>query len=624
MNKVLSLSRFLGRGIDKISNSAAIIAGTMMAICSLLLTYEIVMRYILQNPTKWTQEACVYLTVWFAFLAVGFGLKEGGHVSVDVLVRRLPGNIRAATDVWGQIVVLAYSIVFTRYAWKMVMVAFSAGQTSDFLGVPTWPIKLALVVGLGITALQAIKLLISKFHELYREKYLKQTRPILSLVIIIAVTAGCMAFTTINPIIGLFALLIFALAIGVPISFSLGFVSAVGFFFLFGGWGAVESVPLFAYGIWQEFTIMALPLFIYVGYIMFRTGMSDDLFAFASSWFGHLPGGLAVATLASTAIFAAITGSSVVCAITIGLVAIPALAKRKYNNGMAAGVVASGGTLGILIPPSAAFITYGIMAEVSIGRLFIAGMIPGILLFVLLSITAVILCKISGEYEPMPKSSWKGRLITTKNSLYTLMMPVIVLGCIYTGVCTVTEAAGLAVVYSLAVIIIKQGFKLKQMVEIIRESTRTVAMVCILLAGAVTLSKVVTMLQIPQQLIRAVGDAGMGSTAVILSLMGILLIMGMFLEGLSITLIITPIVAPMLLTLGVDLIWFGVLFVINMEIAMLTPPVGLNLYVIQQISGIRLETVIKGSLPFILALLVGLAIIMLVPPIATWLPSTMG
>ena len=312
-----------------------------------------------------------------------------------------------------------------------------------------------------------------------------------------------------------------------------------------------------------------------------------------------------------------------VCAVTIGLVALPALARRKYDDELAAGVVASGGTLGILIPPSAAFILYGIVAEQSIGKLFMAGIIPGLMLFVLLSITAFILCKRSGKYEPMPRISWKEKMAVTRSSLGTLMLPVVILGCIYTGVCTVTEAAALGVVYALVLIIIKRGFNLAAMAYIIRESTKTIGMACILLAGAITLSKVVTMLEIAQRLIIAIGDAGLGAMAVVLALMGILIILGMFLEGMAITLIVIPIAAPILSSLGVDLIWFAVLFVINGEIGMLTPPVSLNLYVIQQIAGTPLERVIRGTIPFMLTLVVGLGIVILFPQIATWLPSTM-
>jgi len=356
---------------------------------------------------------------------------------------------------------------------------------------------------------------------------------------------------------------------------------------------------------------------------MYRSGLADELFNFARLWVGHLPGGLAVAAVAACAIFAAISGSSVANAATIGLVAIPAMVAFKYDKRLAAGLVAAGGTIGVLIPPSTAMILIGIIAEESIGDLFMAGLIPGILLFTLLSIAAIVICKKTGTYQPLPKVFWRERLTGTKKAIGSLMMPVIILGGIYTGVFTPTESAAIAVVYALIYVLFIKRVKWAQLLEIIKESTKTVAMAAILLAGGISLGKVVAMLQVTQNVCAYFATAGWPAWLIIVATMGLIFVLGMFLDGSAIVLLILPILAPLVRSLGFDMLWYAVLFVINTEIGLITPPIGMNVFVIQQVSGIDAHDVIRGAIPFVIVIALTLIIVAFFPILSTWLPSTM-
>lgn len=622
-NKLIAIFRGLGNLVDKVSNSAGVLSGILMSLVSFFIIYEAISRYFFNRPVSWTLELVVFVTIWFSFLTVAFGLKEGAHVNLDLFVSRLsPGN-RAMTEVIGYALILSYCVIFTLYSFPMIETSFSLGEKTEYLRISRWIMKSSILVGMGLTSIQALRMLISKSYQIYTEKYFKKAKPFIILFVFVVLVAIGIFLVNLNPIVGLLWLLISFVFLGVPISFTLGIISAVGLFFLFGGAHALEGISIFGFMSWLDYEMVALPLFIFVGNIMFKSGMSEDLMALGSAWVGRLPGGLAIATMIACAIFSAITGSSLVCAITIGLVAIPALTKRKYDDGMSCGLVASGGTLGILIPPSIAFLVIGILIEESVGKLFMAGIIPGITIAVLLATTGILLSKKGGKYEKLPRTSWKEKLTVLKSSLGTLGMPVFILGGIYSGLVTVTESAALGVIYALVYSLVKGGFNAGEMAKVLRESVKTMAMIVILLAAASALSKVVTMLQVAQNIVQGVTALGWGGTQVVLILMGLLFIMGCFLDPTSCTFIVLPIAAPALRALGVDLIWFAVLFVVNMEIAAITPPVGFNLYAIHQITNVPLGRVIKGTLPFLVALLLGLIIVLLVPQIATWLPSTM-
>jgi C4-dicarboxylate transporter DctM subunit len=622
------IARATGKTIDTMSTVLGTVGGVLLAFCALIVTYDVICRYVFRSPTGWAFEISILMMLMAVFFTVSYGLKEGSHVHVEVIVRLIPVQAQRIFEIIGYIFVLCYAVVFSRYAFIMFMKSFTVSEKSDFLSLPVWPIKTAFMVAFIVLALQAFRMLVTKCYMFFTDQRSQPSRPTASAVIVLILMAalflGMMMTLKLSPTVGLIVLLLVILAAGIPISFALGIVGTIGFISLLGVSRGLGVLPQVTYWIWDGFTIMALPLFVFVGHIMYKSGLADELFKFARVWLGHLPGGLAIAALAACSIFAAISGSSVVNAATIGLVAIPAMVSYNYEERVAAGVVAAGGTMGILIPPSTAMILIGIAADESIGHLFMAGMLPGVLLFVLLSIGSVIIIKKTGTYKPLPKISWQERLTSTKGAFGSLMLPIIILGGIYSGAFTPTEAAAVAVAYALGFALFVKKIRWTQLLVIIKESTKTVAMAAILLAGGIALGKVVAMLQVTQNAVTYFVTAGWPGWLVILATMGLVLLLGMFLDGSAICLLVIPILAPIVRSLGFDMLWFAVLFTMNTEIGLITPPIGMNVFVIQQVSGIDAHQVLRGALPFIVVLLIAMLIVAFIPGLCTWLPGTMG
>ncbi|MFC1872000.1 TRAP transporter large permease subunit [Chloroflexota bacterium] len=563
--------------MDRISTMAGGIAGVMTGLSAFVILFEIIMRYVFRQPQKWEYEIVIYLMMWFVFLAMSFSQKQGAHIQVDLLTQRLPETSRQILSLATYSISLFYTTLFSYYAFKLVTASYAVHERGMYyLSVQVWPVKIAVFVGMVLLSLQTLRSFIRHCYIMYQQRSENPRALRKGLLVILPLFA---AFITIgllliklNPIIGLITLMFILLLGGVPVGFALGLLAAAGFFLLFGGVGALPVLATTSYGELNSFVLIALPLFIFAGQIMQSSKLAEQLFKVAAAFIGHIPGGLGVATMMSCAIFAAISGSSVATAATIGLIAIPALLARGYTKRMACGIVAAGGTLGILIPPSNSMIIIGVIAEESVGRLFIAGLIPGIILATMLSITIVLRAKMSREYEPLPKTSWKERFTALKKAIWALMLPFIILFGIYTGIFTATEAAGAAVVYAIAAGLLSRTIKIKDLGRILGEATSSIGMLFMIIVGALVLGLLVTKLRIAHDLVSLILAANTPAWVFVVVIMALCIVLGMFMEGIAITLIVFPIVVVPLKALGLDIIWFAVLFTMNMELACITPP----------------------------------------------------
>lgn len=411
------------------------------------------------------------------------------------------------------------------------------------------------------------------------------------------------------------------LLLGLPVAFSLAASGMAGMYFLAGGVQTFSQIPFIAYKSLDDFVLSAIPLYILMSYILLQGKVGNDLYELGSKWFRHLPGGLGVATILACAIFAAISGSSVATAVTIGTVAIPEMIERGYDKKLALGLVAAGGTLGILIPPSIPLIIYGSVTGESVGKLFVAGIIPGLLLTLFFIIFIVVF---SARNLPLQlAASWDERIQALKQSCWGLFLPILVVGGIYTGAFTPTEAAAIGVFYSLIItFFIYRTLSWRDIPRILTDTVKTNAMILAIMIGAMIFGYIMTVLRIPQQLTEFAVGLEMNRWLIMLSINILLLILGCFLETVSIILITVPILYPIILNLGFDPIWFAIVLVINMELALITPPVGMNLFVIQ---GIRRDAsmadIVRGVFPFALLMVLLIIIIAFVPDIVTWLPE---
>lgn len=415
--------------------------------------------------------------------------------------------------------------------------------------------------------------------------------------------------------------IIFLLVIGMPVAFTLSVAGILGII-RFVDVSFLSQVPVIAYKTLDSYVLTSVPLYILMSQIMLTGRVGSGLFELGSKWMGHLPGGLGIATIFACAIFAAISGSSVATAVTIGAMAIPEMLKRGYDRKLVVGSVAAGGTLGILIPPSIPMILYGTITDESVGKLFMSGVVPGALL------TVLFICYIvfaSWDKPREPRSSHAEKMKSLRENIWGLFLPVIIIGGIYTGIFTPTEAAAVGTVYALAItFFVYRSVTIQDMPAILRATIKTSCMIFSIMIGAMLFGYILTILQVPQALMRLVTEGDLNRWIVMLGINIMLLILGCVLETVSIILITLPMLYPIIKALGFDPIWFNVVLLINMELALITPPVGMNLFVIKGISeDSSIQDIIAGAAPFAAIMVFEILLLCFVPEIATWLPSVL-
>ncbi|HUS95482.1 MAG TPA: TRAP transporter large permease [Hyphomicrobiaceae bacterium] len=416
--------------------------------------------------------------------------------------------------------------------------------------------------------------------------------------------------------------LILLLLSGIPIFAALGLMATA---ILILTEGSVTSVATTVYDHIDKPILTTIPLFVFMAQVMVRAKVIDDLYDMAHSVVGHIRGGLGVATVLACTIFAAISGSSVATALSIGQSAIPQMKRFGYPKRDALGVIAAGGTLGILIPPSGPMILYAIMSEASIGALFLAGIIPGILMALVFAVFCIAQASMRSNVKAPAWAGWQSVSSALKRSIWAVMAPPVIMGGIYFGIFTASEAAAAGSIYALFVAaVIYRNFSFKDLYECAYGTMRTSMMVFMIIAGAAMFGHAITIIRLPVGVTEAVTHLGLGPLAFILVVMGLIFILGMFLESIAIILITTPILLPTMTKLGIDPIWYGVLLMINLELAMITPPVGMNLFVIKGIADAPLSEVIRGAAPFVVLMIGGLAALIAFPELATWLPYSAG
>lgn len=419
-----------------------------------------------------------------------------------------------------------------------------------------------------------------------------------------------------------FAGLVVLLLTGMPIFAALGLTATAVLLAVEGGIGGLGDA---VYTHLNKPILATIPLFVFMAQVMIRAKVIDELYDFAHKAIGHIRGGLGAATVLSCTIFAAISGSSVATALSIGSSAIPQMKRFGYPERDALGVVAAGGTLGILIPPSGPMILYAIVSEASIGALFLAGVIPGLLLALVFSLFCILQARMRRETGAPDWTGWAEVTRAFRRSIWALMAPPVVLGGIYFGVFTATEAAAAGSLYALLVaVVVYRNFGLRDLWDCAYSTMRTSMMVFMIIAGAAMFGYAITLIRLPVGVTEAVVGLGLGPLEFILVVMALIFVLGMFLESIAIILITTPIILPTMVSLGIDPVWYGVLLMVNLELAMITPPVGMNLFVIKGITNAPLSTVVRGASPFVVLMLGGLAALIAVPELATWLPQAAG
>src|SRR5262245_35134584 len=426
----------------------------------------------------------------------------------------------------------------------------------------------------------------------------------------------------------LIALLFVLFALGVEISIALGIVGVLGLLFLKGftvGLGVVGSI---AWSNASSFSFIAVPLFIFMSGVLLHSGIGKGLYTAVARWLSFLPGGLAVASVFSCAIFAAISGSSVATAGTIGMIAIPEMERRGYSRPLTFGSLAAGGTLGILIPPSVPMIIYGVMTETSIGHLYMAGILPGVLLALLFAVYVIVYASLWPHTAPRADED-RGSLVDKLRSLYEVapvaLLIFVVLGSMYLGVVTPTEAAALGSFVSLLLAAAFRTLTWRALRDAFNATIRTTSMVMLIIIFASMFSHVMALLGAPKALFNLVTGLGLPQWALFAAIFAFLLIIAYALEELSVMIILLPILFPLVTGLGFDPVWFGIIMVVWLEIGVITPPVGLNLFVIQNLMpGTTARDITVGTTPYVVLMVLLVVLLFLFPDLALWLPRQMA
>ncbi len=420
-----------------------------------------------------------------------------------------------------------------------------------------------------------------------------------------------------------FALMLAVMLIGMPIAVVMAMAGVIGGLLAYG-WPLVDSMGPVIWSVLNENILTAIPLFILLGELLLRSGIADRLYGALSLWLGRLPGGLLHSNIGCCALFAATSGSSIATAATIGTVAMPALNERGYDKARSLGSIAAGGTLGILIPPSVNLLIYGSLSETSIGQLFIAGIIPGLLLSLLFMAYIAVSSRSDGQNRIV--APLKERLRALTAFIPPFMIFVIVMGSIYLGIATPTESAALGVVAALIMITASGRLTIDLLTRCFVQTARTTGIVLLIVVSAFLLNVTLSLTGVAQSMTAWITSLGLSTTGLLLAFVVFYLLLGMVMDVLSMMVLTIPIAVPVVIAAGVDPVWFGIFIVLMCELGLITPPVGMNLYVVQGVRTDRgpFSDVVKGALPYALLMLLFTLLLIFWPDLVLWLPETMA
>jgi len=422
-----------------------------------------------------------------------------------------------------------------------------------------------------------------------------------------------------------FVVLVLLMFLKIPVGFVMAIVGFSGFGLLISWDASLSLLARDFFSVFSSYNLTVIPLFVFMGQVAHHSGMSGRLFNTAHKFLGHLPGGLAIATIGACAGFSAICGSTSATAATMASVALPQMKKYNYDPALATGVVAAGGSLGILIPPSTIFIIYGIMTEQSIGKLFMAGVLPGILLTLLFILTIVIWTHLRPNIcEKAPKATWKERIASLTGVIETFILFVMVMGGLFMGFFTPTEAAAVGAFGTLLIALIGRNLSWRGLIRSLDETTRVSCMIFVIVAGATVFGHFLAVTGIPANIGTWVSELALPPPVIIGLIILVYLVLGCLMDSLAMIMLTIPIFFPVVTTLGYDPIWFGVIIVLVTEMGVITPPVGINVYVVAGVArDVPLHIIFKGATHLLMALLVTAILLILFPQIATYLPSLM-
>jgi C4-dicarboxylate transporter DctM subunit len=614
-----------------------------------------IFKWLSSLDLSWAQELCIYMFIWMAKFGAAYGVRTGIHVGVDVLVNLLPKQARGRVIIFSLLCGALFTFIVAVFGARFVSEMWNTGQHSNDLEAPMWFVYLAIPCGSGLMCFRFLQvawwfywtgalphhdaghvdgIAADNLHpaDIAQAERAKQSYdplgwviillPVLIAAVCFAHAAGVVELPHGVRVLIVFALLLSLMVTGMPVSIALGLTVLTFMFTLTDV--RTESVALKLFTGIESFEIMAIPFFILAGTFLTHGGVARRMITFATAMVGHWYGGLALAAVLACALFAAISGSSPATVVAIGSVILPAMVAQGFPKRFGAGVITTSGSLGILIPPSIPMVLYAVSTNSSVGKLFIAGIVPGIALACMLGATTWYRAW-RNDYPRMPKASFAERMTAFRNSIWGLALIVIVIGGIYSGLFTPTEAAAVSAVYAFVVaVFIYKDLKLSDVPRVLLSSANLSAMLLYIITNAVLFSFLMTYENIPHALAQWMIDQGFGWIGFLLIVNVLLLLAGNVMEPSSIILIMAPILFPVAVKLGIDPIHFGILITVNMEVGLCHPPVGLNLYVASGIAKMGITELTVAVWPWLLTMLVFLVIVTYWSGLSLGLPHLLG
>ncbi|MGI6317311.1 MAG: TRAP transporter large permease subunit [Dethiobacteria bacterium] len=617
--------QIVSRFVNKI-NSFAGNASAIMLVAIVLFVFGNSLSRILGYPLKGLFELTILGMVFMTFIGSGYALKENAHIRVDTINPYLKSGTSDILEVIINAIILIYSVFLLRetYSWLCftVNVGMRTGETT--LPIPMWVLALIMSMGFLFLSLQAIVSLSNSCRDVFTlfstSDFKMFVRPLL--IVLCIIIAIALSYLYLSPVAAIFITLIALIFARLPVSFAIGISGIITLYGMVGS-ERIGQVPTFMLHAVQSWPLTAAPLFIFGGMVMGEAKIVENIFKFIEYFFARLPSPLLIATIVTGGIFCSITGSSIAATAVVGSLCLPLLLEKGYNKELSIGVVA-GSTVGTLIPPSTAFIMYAVITGVSLGQTFMAGIGPAVLLFGFYIVYVVMWSVIKKEKrEEAEDTISRTKIIYFWRGLPAILAPVIILGGIYLGLYTPTEGGGVFAAYALVCGILGRNLNWAKVKKVTLESVGLSLMLLFIVANADVYSKALVLSRIVHELSLFIQQVTSSAPVFLIVVFFFLVVCGMFMDALSMTVITLPVLFPVATSLGVDPLFFAVYFIIAGEIALRTPPVGVNIFIIQGVTKMPYFSIVRGTIPFFVMMILTLVIIYLVPSIVTWLPSIM-
>ena len=604
------------------------VSSVLLFIMPLPVLFDVISRLTVKGSMPGGIEIEEFFMLFVVYFGVGFTQIDEGHIRIDLITSKFPEWLQNVLNTFVYLISTWLFFLLSYLLVKSGVDKLHHGELSFALAIPIWPFWFFAALGVLVLAVTVL---------LDFLKALQQSVEDSSWVsLIIAVAAGC--FLILAPMflflpmglsgasIGILGMifLFLLLFLGMPIGFGMGFTGFLGMIIVYNGLApAFGNLAIGSYSTAASYMLTVVPLFVLMGEFAYQSGISQDLFTTANIWLGRLRGGLAMSSVAGCSGFAAVCGDSLATAVTMGTLAIPEMRKKKYSMRLATGCLAAGGTLGILIPPSVGFIFYAIVTEESIGRLFIAGLIPGLLLALLFMLTIFIMAIINPEMAPKGEvTTFKEKIISLKGVIGMLILFVLILGGILGGVFSPVEGGAIGAVGAFVYAAIRKRVSRNMIKHSLEDTLKITTKLLMILIGVGILGYFLAATRLPFFLADFITGLDVNKYVIFAAVILLFMVLGCLLNVIPMILLVLPTIFPSIVALGFDPIWFGVVTVLTMEMGQITPPIGVNVFAIGSVAkDVRMEEIFKGIVPFFLCMIVCIILLVIFPQIALFLPN---